>query len=141
MEGRCHCGNITLNWQPELPLAAPRACQCDYCRQRQAAYVSDSRTGFLVYIQHRDRHKIVTHGTQTAEFHECSACDRLVFVSSLIEDEHYGVINIRCLKAEDIGEKSCDPAVVVSFADEELAARLARRKNNWCTPIRLIYAG
>ncbi len=140
MEGACSCGNITFDWQPVLPLATPRACQCDYCQRQQAAYVSETQTGFSVYIRRRDSHRIVTHGTGSAQFHECTSCDMLVFVSSLIDGKCYGVINTRCLKADGIGVDYFDTAVAVSFAGEQLSIRLARRKKNWCKPVTVIHS-
>lgn len=40
LEGRCSCGNLSVHWQTVDYSVVPRACQCDYCRAHDAAWVA-----------------------------------------------------------------------------------------------------
>jgi hypothetical protein len=132
IHGGCDCGNIKIVWNVDEPPRAPRACQCDYCTAQQASYVSAPGSGFSATIRRPEHHRIIHQGTETADFHECSVCNRLVFVSSNIEGDIYGVINSRCLR--DLG---LETPVHMQFTQESKQVRLERRRRNWCHPVHI----
>lgn len=130
IHGSCSCGNIEIVWSPNQAPRIPRACQCNYCISKQASYVSEPNSELSAIIHATEFHRIVRHGTNTAEFHECSACNTLVFVSSCIGGETYGVINSICLPS-----LSLETAVNMQFEQETEQERLVRRRQNWCHPV------
>lgn len=132
IRGGCSCGNIEIFWLANKPLQAPRACQCNYCVLKNASYVSEANSSFSATIHKPEFHYTVRHGTNTADFHECSSCNMLVFVSSDIGGDIYGVINSHCLHNVEL-----DRAVVMVFSHESEKDRLTRRRQNWCHPVRI----
>ena len=128
MYGCCPCKNIEIHWQLVDLSLVPRACQCSYCLSRHSACVSKAGTHFSVTIHNEAYHRVRTNGFETAQFHECSVCDRLVFVTSEIEKVLYGAISVYCLH----NKQGFAEPVNVSFAGESLTERLARRQQNWC---------
>lgn len=128
MYGSCRCGNVELHWQLVDHSLVPRCCQCEYCATRELAWVSKSGTRLRSTVRRSAFYRTVTHGTQTARFHECTYCDTPVFASSEVEGDHYAVVNAACVQAPEIFM----PARSISFTDETLAQRQKRRKSNWC---------
>lgn len=134
--GGCNCGNIEIFWQVNKTPQAPRACQCNYCVLKSASYLSEAGSSFSATIRNSELHHIARHGTNTADFHECSACNMLVFVSSDIGGDIYGVINSHCLHNVKL-----DRAVVMVFSHESEQDRLTRRRQNWCHPVQIKFIG
>ena len=130
IQGGCNCGNIEIDWQPSQAPCAPRACQCDYCISKNASYVSEPNSELSAKINSSELHRVVQHGTNTADFHECSACNTLVFVSSKIGNETYGVINSICLPSINF-----ELPINMHFSQESEEERLNRRRQNWCHPV------
>lgn len=130
IHGGCKCGNIEIVWQVDEPSLSPRACQCDYCVARNASYVSSPNSEISVTIKNSAFHYIVCHGTNIAEFHECSNCNTLVFVSADINNSIYGVINSSCLP-----DLNFEAPVKMQFSQETTHERLVRRSQNWCHPV------
>jgi len=126
--GSCRCGNIELHWQLVDRSLVPRCCQCEYCVGKALAWVSKSGTRLRCAVHRSAFHRTVTHGTQTARFHECTYCDMPVFASSEVDGDHYAVVNAACMQTQE-AFVSGRP---ISFADETLAQRETRRKANWC---------
>ncbi|MEM8659725.1 MAG: hypothetical protein AAGF35_02460 [Pseudomonadota bacterium] len=81
-----------------------------------------------VTIQDTSLHKVLKQGTQTADFHQCSGCDQIVFASCVIDGEHYAVINAATL----VDQHKLRNAIDTDFDGESLDVRLARRKTKWC---------
>ena len=128
MYGRCHCGNVELHWQLVDHSLVPRCCQCDYCSTRALAWVSKSGTRLRATVHRSALYRTVTHGTQTAQFHECTYCDTTVLASSEVDGDDYAVVNALCVQTP----KGFVPGRAVSFSNETLAHRQSRRKANWC---------
>lgn len=133
MYGSCECKNIEVQWKTIDYSSVPRACQCDYCRAKSAAYVSKSASAVDVVIHNPGLHRIVTHGTGTAQFHECGYCGTLVFVSCEIDGIIYGVLNAACLDNKFGFAKP----VAMDFSNQPVAERLLRRQQNWCYPVNI----
>jgi hypothetical protein len=131
--GSCKCGNIQIDWDVDDFVRAPRACQCDYCVSKNASYLSEPDSALSVAIHNPELHRVIRHGTNTAEFHECSACNTLVFVSSIIDGAIYGVVNSQCLDNIEL-----ELPIKMEFTEESAQERLARRCRNWCRPVFII---
>ena len=131
MRGACRCGNIQLNWQTVDLSIVPRACACDFCRARSVLGVGKANSPVRVEIHGAVRHRVLTQGTGTAQFHECGHCDTLVLATCDIDGRLYGVLNAQCL----VNPAGFAPAMPLVVTDEPLAERLARRRRNWCSPV------
>jgi hypothetical protein len=131
MHGGCVCGNIRVEWGANDFSVTPRACQCGYCVAKNAAYVSRSGSIFRATIFDGAAHRVLGHGTHSAEFHECSRCDSLVFVTAHIDNTIYGVLNSKCFS----DGTNFPPPQKISFDDETLEQRRGRWRNNWCYPV------
>jgi hypothetical protein len=73
-------------------------------------------------------------GTKTAEFHICTRCGIVPFVTSLIDAHLYAVVSVNAFDGVDSTLLQHAPA---SFDGEDEAARLARRKRNWIADVRI----
>lgn len=95
LTGGCRCGKVTL----EVHLTSepkgynPRACDCDFCREHDAAYVSDPNGSVVVQVDAMSSLKFVRQGSELAEFILCKACDQLVGVRW----QQRGSVNTRVL--------------------------------------------
>lgn len=135
--GGCRCNNVRVTWHTRDYSVVPRACLCDYCRARGAAYVSKSGTTVEVRIHTERLHAIITHGSQLAEFHECGACADLVLVTAHIDGESYGALNARCLD----NKAGFAAAVSIDYSGCTAEQKLMRWRQNWCSPVRIQFLG
>ncbi len=127
MKLRCKCGNFRVDWDTSIHPLVARVCGCDYCSIRKSEYVSDPDSTVKFRVTDEYLHKIVQHGHNTADFHECKNCG-VVIVVSTIDGRKYCVINAKALGLNEYG---LDPAIK-DYSDESIQDRLARRKRNWC---------
>lgn len=128
MIGSCQCNNIKLTWNVIDFTMTPRACQCDYCLSKKAAYVS--KPGSLVEVEVNDKSllRTVKHGSKTAIFHECASCGELVFVTVVLDGEIYGVVNSNNL----VNKFGFAEPVSMSFEGQSKQEKESRWKSNWC---------
>jgi hypothetical protein len=133
MRGSCSCNNIKVLWHTVDYSVVPRACQCEYCRAQGAAYVSKSGTAVEVSIHKAGLHRIVTHGSGVARFHECGNCGELVFVTTDIDGEIYGALNATCLE----NKLGFSTQVKADYSDDTAAQKQERWRQNWCHPVRI----
>ena len=135
-EGGCRCGALQIHYfcDDSPKELAPRACQCHFCLPRGASYLSASSSRLEVRL--RDRRYLYAHvfGTGTAEFMHCAFCNHLVFVQSQIDGSTYGLVVAQALA--DVA--ASNPGRPVSYADESLAERLARRAEYWIPELKII---
>ncbi len=133
LHGSCSCQNIEVIWHNVDLSLVPRACQCDYCQAKSAAYVTKSATRFEVVIHHKNLHQQIKHGSQTAVFHECAHCKDIVFVTVSIDGEIYGALNA------NIMDKSLEFAepVMMDFSGQSAQEKLHRWRQNWCYPVSI----
>jgi hypothetical protein len=129
--GRCHCGNITYEFEAQSAIAA-RACDCSFCVKHGGVWTSDPRGKLTASI--RDAVSIYRFGTQTGEFYVCQRCGAVPFVTSDIDGRLYAVVNVNTFEG-------IDPAAVarapVSFDAESTQSRLARRKQRWIPDVKI----
>ena len=136
IEGKCHCGNITytLLWPGEGTSIPIRACGCTFCTKHGGTYTShrDAELAAVVHDQ-----ALVTQyqfGTGTADFHVCRRCGVVPFVTSLIEDKLYAVVNVNSFEGID---PACFARAATDFDGETTASRLDRRKSNWIPSVTI----
>ena len=129
--GSCDCNNIEIKWHTVDHSLVPRACQCDYCRGKSAAYVSKSGTRFDVTIRRDKLHKTVRHGSNSADFHECANCDQVIFVTAEISGELYGALNANHLN----NKLGFSASVATEFVPQSAEEKRERWRQNWCHPV------
>lgn len=129
--GGCSCNNIEITWHTVDHSLVPRACQCDYCLSKAAAYVTKSGTRFDVLIRSEKFHKKVQHGSNSAVFHECTNCNQVIFVTSEIEGELYGALNAIHLNSK----QGFSASVKANFSSQTAEQKRERWRQNWCRPV------
>ena len=127
MKKHCRCGNIEIEWDTSIKDLTARLCSCEYCTNMGAEYVSDASSAVKFKINNESNHRVVNHGTSTADFHECTNCG-LALVTAQIESYSYAVLNSKVLGIS-IGAVNFIPN---DFSGESVTERSSRRKNNWC---------
>lgn len=134
ISGRCHCGNIsfTLEWTPEPTEIPARACTCSFCSKHGGVWTSCPAGALRVRIEEPALVSNYTFGTRTAEFHVCARCGVAPVVTSRIEGRLYAVVNVNTFDGVDAALLRRGPA---TFAAEDEASRLARRKGNWIADV------
>jgi hypothetical protein len=135
LRGNCRCGNIKVQWRTVDLSVVPRACRCDYCRSKGAAYVSKAGTSLDVQIRDASLHNVIKHGSHSAEFHECGRCGELVLVTVTLDGDMFGALNARCLS----NKLEFASAVDVDYSGHTLEQKQARWRRNWCAPVFLSY--
>lgn len=97
--GRCRCGKLRLRFETGLAFEQliPRACDCDFCQQRGAAYVSDPHGRLVIEADEQDSLHFVRQGSETAEFVLCGDCGDVLAVVFDDDNIRYGSLNANCL--------------------------------------------
>lgn len=133
MRGSCDCNNIEIIWHVIDYSLVPRACQCDYCVTKSAAYVSKSATKFEAIIRNNNLHKTVQQGSNSAVFHECANCDQVIFVTIEIDGELYGALNANHLN----NKLGFSTPVKTNFSSQTAQQKQERWRQNWCHPVSI----
>jgi len=99
LEGNCHCGNLRLEFETRLRIAAtsPRACDCSFCQAHAAAWVSDPDGALVVTASDADALGRYRQGSESAEFLFCRHCGVLLAVVFATDEGMRGAANARCL--------------------------------------------
>ena len=134
LDGRCHCGAITLGFTSarspaELPV---RICGCTFCARHRPRYTADPDGEVTIAFAEAaiSRYRF---GLGLADFLICRTCG--VFVAAYDPSLARAVVNLDVLAdpAAFVGE----PVRFTAYDSEDAAARTARRARGW-TPARLI---
>ena len=128
IHGQCQCGNIKTKWNCTDYSMSPRACQCDYCSNKQAAYVSKPGSLFELSIIDKQHHRKVKQGSETATFHECSYCNSLIAVTVEIDQILYGILNAKFLN----NKIEFADAIETNFDGQSIEEKRQRWQRNWC---------
>src|SRR5207248_2078792 len=132
-EGGCHCGNLAFVLEASAPLEALglRADRCSFCRAHGARNTSDPNGTMSISV--RDAGALVRYrfGLRTADFLICARCG--VYVGALMEDggERWFTVNVNAFCPPP---RDDFPIAPVDYDAEDVAARIARRKQRW-TPV------
>ncbi len=136
IEGKCHCGNITyvLRWPHEGTKIPVRACSCTFCTKHGGTYTSHCDAELTAVVYDKALVSQYKFGTETAVFYLCSRCGVVPFVTSMIEDNLYAVVNVNSFEGID---PSCFSRAVTDFDGETTESRLDRRKRNWIPTVTI----
>ncbi len=134
--GRCHCGNIryVLEWPSAVDRIPARACGCSFCTKHGGVWTSHRDAVLVAEVHDPSLLSRYRFGTGTADFHVCTRCGAVPFVTSAIDDRLHAVVNVNTFDG-------VDPALLdrapVSFDGEGTGERLERRKRNWIRTVRI----
>ncbi len=136
IEGKCHCGNITyvLRCPCEGTKIPVRACSCTFCTKHGVVYTSHCDAELAAVVHDEALVSQYRFGTETAEFYLCSRCGVVPFVTSMIEDNLYAVVNVNSFEGIDPSSFS---RAVTNFDGETTESRLDRRKRNWIPSVTI----
>ncbi len=136
IEGKCHCGNIayTLQWPGEGTTIPVRACSCTFCTKHGGTYTSHGNAERAAVIHDQSLVSRYRFGTGTAEFYTCSRCGVVPFVTSMIENTLYAVVNVNSFEGID---PACFTRAITDFDGETTESRLDRRKRNWIPSVTI----
>src|SRR5438270_8516541 len=130
ISGCCHCGNIAfaLNWDPEPTEIPASACTCSFCVKHGGVWTSCPTGSLEVIVKDRSRVAKYAFGTETADFHVCTACGVVPVVTSHIDGHLYAVVNVNAFESVDA---SLLRRASMTFDTENEETRLSRRHRNW----------
>jgi hypothetical protein len=97
-QGKCDCGEVQLTLSLPKPISEykPRACDCDYCMSKGAAYVSDPKG--RLNIRSEQALLLQRQGSNQASFVNCKNCKMLIAASINIKGKMIGAVNVITLK-------------------------------------------
>lgn len=135
IEGGCHCGGIryALEWPGQAQDIRARACGCSFCVKHGGVWTSHPAAELSARIPDAELVSRYRFGTKTADFHVCTRCGAVPFVTSELEGRLYAVVNVNTFETVDPSSVARAPA---SFEGEGTGDRLERRKRNWIATVR-----
>jgi hypothetical protein len=139
IHGSCHCGNISfrLAWDPDPAEIPARTCDCTFCMKHGGTWTSNPGGKLEVDVSEPTLVSRYAFGTRTATFHICTRCGAVPVVTSDIDGRTYAVVSVKAFDNVDPAMVRTEPA---SFGEEEVDARLARRKRKWIANVRFMEA-
>lgn len=132
-EGGCHCGNLSYVFEASAPLKTLglRADQCSFCRAHAARNTSDPNGTMRFTVRDAAKLSRYRFGLKTADFLLCRECG--VYIGALMEDggRTWFTVNVNTFRNRPGDDMALVP---VDFDSEDVAGRIARRKQKW-TPV------
>lgn len=91
--GHCECQSVQVKIElsHEIENYAPRACDCDYCLNYNAQYISDPKG--KITITSKQKLKAHQQGSKQAYFHHCPQCQSLIAVTCECASGLKGALN------------------------------------------------
>lgn len=132
-EGGCHCGNLAYVFEASagLDVLGLRADMCSFCRAHGACHTSDPNGAMRISV--RDPRKLARYrfALKTADFLLCRECG--VYIGAMLSDGDgaWMAVNVNSFKHPPPADFPIVPAI---FDAEDVARRIARRKEKW-TPV------
>ncbi|HTK79850.1 MAG TPA: hypothetical protein VL286_05360 [Rhizomicrobium sp.] len=132
-EGGCHCGNLAYVFEASagLDVLGLRACMCRFCRVHGARNTSDPNGSVRIVV--RAPAKLIRYrfGLKTADFLICASCG--AYIGAHLPDSGGGwiTINVNTFVEPPPLDYPLQPH---EFGAEDMAGRIARRKERW-TPV------
>ncbi|WCL55670.1 GFA family protein [Gimibacter soli] len=123
LHGSCRCGNIHLALSTDMEAAAftPRACDCDFCVERGAAWMSDPAASLSLTVKNRDDLELQKQGSETADFWVCKACGTVVCVTADLNGRRFATINARAMDDRHSFQAPVPASPKLLAADEKQA--------------------
>jgi hypothetical protein len=136
LAGRCHCGNLSLEFETDVPVAELplRACQCTFCHAHEALSTSDPKGSVSVTAEDAALAQRYRFGLGITDFLICRRCGVYLLAMMEIDGRPYAVINANVLERRDEMRSTPQP---MDYDGEDVAGRLARRKGRW-TPVNAL---
>jgi hypothetical protein len=136
IKGKCHCGNIQfrLEWPGELSNIPARACSCSFCRRHGNVWTSSPDAALIATVANRDLVSRYSFETATASFFVCMTCGVVPLATSKIAGHLFAVVNTNVFEGLPDSALRYSPS---AFGGEDLKVRLARRKENWISNVRI----
>ena len=133
LAGRCHCGNLRIEFETALdPHTLPlRACQCAFCRAHGAVSVSDPAGSLRVRVMEERGLARYRFGLGVTDFFICRRCGVYVLAVAELAWERYAVINANTLECRDQLDGTIQP---MDYASDTKESRAERRRHRW-TPV------
>ena len=105
-QGQCKCNKITVKIElsHSIDNYAPRACDCDFCMQLGAQYISDPKGKITFGPESLLIAK--KQGSEQAQFHLCQECQTLVAVTCDFPSGRKGALNATTLDANKEAQRS-----------------------------------
>lgn len=134
--GKCHCGNISyaLDWPGDGREIPTRACGCSFCTKHGGVWTSHRDAELAADVRDAALVSKYRFGTGTADFYVCGRCGVAPFVTSLIDDRLYAVVNVNTFEGVD---SAVFVRTATSFDGEGTGERLERRKRGWIQRVRI----
>lgn len=134
--GGCHCGNIRYELGGEVPVAewAARFCGCGFCTRHGGLYASHPGASMKVSLEDQAEVGRYRFATASADFCFCRRCGVLVYLTSEIDGQLYGLVNMNTLDARP---EAFAAAPVMSYEGEDADERLKRRRKNWISQVEI----
>jgi hypothetical protein len=133
LKGRCHCGNLSLEFETAVPVAELplRACQCSFCRAHGVFSTSDPRGQVEVAAKEQAQLERYRFGLGITDFLICRRCGVYVLAVAEMDGARYAVLNANALERR--AEMTSRPQAM-DYDGETAETRRARRKARW-TPV------
>lgn len=129
-EGGCHCGNVRLTYETEIPPAETelRACQCSFCRKHNSLAAADPNGRLSIRVKNEDLLSRYGFGLRTAEYLVCRDCGIYVAAVTTNTEEKRAIIIVNAL--DERAQFTQEPLLTVYDA-ETRDERIARRHARW----------
>jgi hypothetical protein len=130
--GSCHCGalRVELETRALLDDLVLRECRCSFCGRHRARTTTDPAGSVRIYT--KPHHVPYRFGAHITDVYVCSACGVYVAMTCTFEGATYATVNTNTFDPRPTQE-----ATTVSYDDESIETRLARRARTW-TPARIV---
>ena len=116
-----------------MPIAV-RACSCSFCSKLGGVYASHTQAHLTANLSDASQVSMYRFATRTADFFLCLRCGALPFITSLIDDHLYAVVNVNTFVEFD---RSLLETSRTDFAGETIESRLQRRSQSWIPQVEI----
>ncbi|SDH80289.1 GFA family protein [Pseudomonas panipatensis] len=136
LRGSCHCANLSLEIGLSRPPHSyqPRACDCDFCRQHAASYLSDAAGSLRIKVRDPAALGRYRQGSGTAEFLFCRGCGVLIGVVYEEAGRTYAALNSRVVE----GAPAFGETLAASPKTLPIGERVQRWKQLWFADVQLL---
>lgn len=137
--GACHCGNIGVDLALPNPAEhyQPRVCDCDFCRQHGAAYLSDPAGALSISVKDPRLLGRYRQGSAIADCLFCRHCGVLVGISYQDGEQLFATVNWRVLEKQT----GFGAPLAVSPKTLSAAEKVERWKSVWFSRVALLPPG
>ena len=132
-EGGCHCGNLTYVFEATaaLDVLGLRADQCSFCRAHRARTTSDPAGAMRSSVRDPAALSLYRFGLRITDFLVCARCG--FYIGALMQEGESAWFTVNANTFREPPPNRF-PVTPVDYDGENVAARVARRKQKW-TPV------